>query len=235
MDKKYDAGKALKKFVINVGVPKELTVDGSKYQNSPVNEFIKRLWKNDIPMTRTEPKRPNQNPLEGVIWEVQKRWFRTMMRRLTPDFSDDTYLNMELAIPGDGYGTDFTKARKRLRYKYGMPISKSHNNRVLDTKMSKVECKDWKKALLAANTISENMFDQFNGKGNIHVLFQDIIEHRYNGTKVKEHYTFIKTHTGMRRCRDTTKVVEVLVQWKCGSNTWVTLKDMQNSYHVQMA
>ena len=33
----------------------------------------------------------------------------------TPDVFDDTYLNMELAIPRDGDGPEFAKVTKRLR------------------------------------------------------------------------------------------------------------------------
>ena len=43
---------------------------------------------------------------------------------------------------------------------------------------------------------------------------------------------FIMTRTGTKRCRETTKGFEVLVQWKDGRTTWVTLKDMKNSYPV---
>ena len=42
MDKKSDAGQALKTFLTELGVPEELTVDGSKEQNSPGTEFMNR-------------------------------------------------------------------------------------------------------------------------------------------------------------------------------------------------
>ena len=73
-----------------------------------------------------------------------------------------------------------------------------------------------------------------NGEGNKHVLFQDIVEHKYDSTEVKEQDIFITTRTGTKRRRETTKGIEVLVQWKDGSTTWVNLKDMKNSYPVQM-
>ena len=74
-----------------------------------------------------------------------------------------------------------------------------------------------------------------NGEGNWHILFQEIVEHRYNGTKVKYQDAFITTHTETKRRRETTKGVEVLAQWKYGSTIWATLKDMKNSHPVQMA
>ena len=103
----------------------------------------------------------------------------------TPDVFDDTYLNMELTIPRDGDSPYFAKVEKRLRDKDGMPIGRSHNNPIRDTIMYKVEYKYGHKASLVVNEIAENMFDQVDGEGNLHVLFQDIFNHRYNGTEVK--------------------------------------------------
>ena len=42
MAKNSDAGQALKTFVMELGVPEELTVDGSKEQKSPGTEFMNR-------------------------------------------------------------------------------------------------------------------------------------------------------------------------------------------------
>ena len=123
---------------------------------------------------------------------------------------------------------------KCLKDKTGLPIDRAHNDPIMDTRMYEVEYKDGHKALLAANKIAVNMPAQFNGEGNWHVLFQEIVDHRYEGTEVKEQDALIMTHTGTKHCRETTKGVEVLVQWKDGSTTWVTLKDMKNSYPVHM-
>ena len=74
MDKKADVGQALKTFVMELGVPEEPTVDGSKDQNSPGNEFTKCCRRNDISLTRTNPERPNQNLAEEVIREFRRIW-----------------------------------------------------------------------------------------------------------------------------------------------------------------
>ena len=67
MDKKADSGQALKTFVMELGDPEEVRVDGLKYQNHPGTEFMKCWRRNDILLTRTEPERPNKNPVEGVV------------------------------------------------------------------------------------------------------------------------------------------------------------------------
>ena len=86
---------------------------------------------------------------------------------LTPDLFNDTYLNMELAIPIDGYGSEFSKVTKSLRDKDRLTIGISHNNIILDTIIYKVEYKDNQKYLIADNAIAESMFAQVNGEGNV--------------------------------------------------------------------
>jgi hypothetical protein len=84
MVRKADAGLALNSFIIEFRVPEDLTIDGSKKQNSKGTEFMESCRRNKIQVTRTEPERPNQNPGEGVIREVRRRCFRTMIRKRVP-------------------------------------------------------------------------------------------------------------------------------------------------------
>jgi hypothetical protein len=53
----------------------------------------------------------------------------------TLDVFDDTYLNMELAIPRDSDGPEFARVTKRLKDKDGLPIGRANNNPILDTTM----------------------------------------------------------------------------------------------------
>jgi hypothetical protein len=153
----------------------------------------------------------------------------------TPDVFDDTYVNMELAVPRDGDGPEYAKVTRRLRDKDGLPIGKANKNPILDTRMYEVEYPDGHKASLAANAIAENMFAQVDDEGNRHVLFEEIVDHRTDGSEVKQQDAFITTRNGNKRRRETTKGWEILVLWKDGSSTWITLKEMKNSYPVQLA
>jgi hypothetical protein len=78
------AGQALKEFISELGVPDELTIDGSKEQNEKGTEFMKTCRKHDMRVTRTEAEQSNQNPAEGVIREVRRKWFRIMIRKRVP-------------------------------------------------------------------------------------------------------------------------------------------------------
>ena len=90
-------------------------------------------------------------------------------------------------------------------------------------------------AALSANHIAENLFAQVDDEGNCHVLMHEIIDHRTNGQEVKQQDAFLTTKMGTKRCRETTKGWELLVEWKDGSTTWVALKDMKESFPVQVS
>ena len=78
-----------------------------------------------------------------------------------------------MAIPRYGDGPEFSKAKKRLKDKDGLPIGRSHKNPILDTSMYEADYKNGHKYLLAANEIAENISDQVDGEGNRNVLFQE--------------------------------------------------------------
>ena len=84
MDTKRKAGDALRTFCQEFGVPDKLAFDGSKEQWQRKTEFMKQIRKSDIDFHVIEPDRHNQNPCEGVIREVRRKWFRTMIRKRVP-------------------------------------------------------------------------------------------------------------------------------------------------------
>ena len=152
----------------------------------------------------------------------------------TPEVLEDTYLNMELALPRNSEGPEFAKVTKRLRDADGIPIGTAHDNPILDSKVYEVEYPDGYKASLAANVIAQNMFAQVDAEGNRHVLFDEIVDHRTDGTEIKLVDQYITSSNGTSRRRETTKGWEILIRWKDGSTTWETLKDMKECYPIQL-
>ena len=57
---------------MELGVPTELTVDGSKEKKIPGTELMKCFGGNDTSLTKTNTERPNQNTAEGLIREVRR-------------------------------------------------------------------------------------------------------------------------------------------------------------------
>ena len=153
----------------------------------------------------------------------------------TPEVLEDTYLNVELAMPRDSDGPSYGRVTKRLRDANGIPIGTANDNPILDSRIYEVEYQDGFKAALAANAIAINMFAQVDAEGNRHVMFDQILDHRTDGTEVKIDDSFIKSKNGGRRRRETTKGWELLLQWKDGSTTWEKLKDLKECYPTQLA
>jgi hypothetical protein len=84
MESKAMAGKALRQFIREFGVPERLTSDGASEQVGPNTDFMKNIRKYEIEHHVSEPGRPQQNRAESVIREVKRRWFRLMVKQKAP-------------------------------------------------------------------------------------------------------------------------------------------------------
>ena len=153
----------------------------------------------------------------------------------SPDVLDDTYLNMEVALPRDDDGPEFARVTKRLRDANGIPIGTANNNPILDTRIYEVEYLDGHRASLTANTIAENIFAQIDDEGRRFVLLDSIMDHRVDGTQVLKKDGYVKLPNGGRSRKMTTKGWDILIQWKDGSTTWEALKDVKECYPIQLA
>ena len=151
-----------------------------------------------------------------------------------PD-SYDAYLNMELTVNRGGPHAEFARVTKRLKDHRGNPIGTANSNPILDTRMYEVEYHDGSKQAMAANVIAENMFASVDEEGYRHKLLDTIIDIRKTDEAVKKEDSFVTTANGNKRRIETTKGWEVLVQWKDGTTTWSMMKDVKDSYPVQLA
>ena len=408
MDSKKKAGDALRLFCQEFGVPEKLTFDGSKEQTKKGTQFMKQVRRHDIDYHISEPDMHNQNPVEGVIREIRRKWYRLMIKQrvprelwdygsvwvsetnslththaggidghipiatvtgetpdiseyldfgfydrvwfkdnagaspfepgrwlgvssrtgramcywilnqrgavvsrstvqrvtnlelstsevkdtfskfdqvihqklksehrgyvgdkpnpddwadlmeededfreefqkiynndnipeaddYTPEVGDDTYVNMEVALPRDDDGPTFAKVTKRLRDANGIPIGTANDNPILDTRLYEVEYLDGRRASLAANAIAANMFAQIDDDGNRFVLLDSIVDHRTDGSELKAEDAFITSKNGGKKRKMTSKGWEILLQWKDGSTTWEAMKDVHAEYPVQLA
>ena len=85
MDSKRKAGDALRLFCQEFGVPERLTFDGSKEQCEKGTKFMKQIRRHDINYHISEPDMHNQNPVEGPIRELRRKWYRLMIRNRVPE------------------------------------------------------------------------------------------------------------------------------------------------------
>ena len=143
---------------------------------------------------------------------------------------------MEIAL--DKLGEDhpqLARVTKRLRDNEGNPFGRSNKSPFLDTRQYEVEFNDGQKQALTANLIAQNMFSQVNDEGHRHVLLDSIIDMRTDGPQIPKRDAFVTLKNGAKRRIETTKGWESLLLWKDGSTTWTSLKDVKESYPVQLA
>ena len=142
--------------------------------------------------------------------------------------AQDEYFNMEVGIPrGPDGELENTKVKRRALDVDGMPIGRTSNNPVLDTRAYEVHYGDGTNEILPANLIVECILSQVDEEGHKEMLFEEIIDHRSNQDA-------IKCSDGKNQYK-TTKGWDLYVQWKGGQTTWVALKDMKNGFPVHTA
>ena len=81
---KADCDQALKRFIIEYGAPDVMVTDGSPEQTGRNAKFQSTLRKNKVRSSVTNRYSPNQNPVETVIRELRKRWYRAIFRTNCP-------------------------------------------------------------------------------------------------------------------------------------------------------
>jgi Reverse transcriptase (RNA-dependent DNA polymerase) len=88
---------------------------------------------------------------------------------------------------------------------------------------------------MSANAIAECMFAQVDHDGSRLLLLDEIIDHRSTKDAITQTDAFVNATNGRRRRKQTTKGWEFLMKWKDGSETWVPLKDVKESFPMQVA
>ena len=89
--------------------------------------------------------------------------------------------------------------------------------------------------ILSANIIAENLLSQVDSEGHINCLLDEIVDHRCDNTAMSSSDNMYQDENDVTHQRYTTKGWQIYVQWKDGSSIWVAMKDIKNSYPVELA
>jgi hypothetical protein len=146
----------------------------------------------------------------------------------------DQYIAAEVQLSRGGkemLGTVI--ARKHDRD--GNPIGRDRANPVLDTRMYEVIFPDGDTAEYTANVIAECLYSQIDIEGNQYLLLQDIIDWKRTQDAVEDYETLQVSHNGNIHKRRTTKGWKLCVLWKDGTTSWENLKDLKESFPIQVA
>ena len=169
----------------------------------------------DEPMI--EPEEP-----EGTVPEADE-W--------TPE-AYDQYVGAEVLMERGGtIQSGIVKQRRKNDDKH--PTGKRNNNPLLDTREYEVVFPDQSMDVLTANVIAESMYANVDDEGQTFCMLDEIIEHHEDqavAVQPDEAY-----YSGTQKRKKTTKGWKLLVLWKDGSQAWLPLKDLKNSYPIQVA
>mmetsp|Transcript_2846 Transcript_2846/g.3147 ORF Transcript_2846/g.3147 Transcript_2846/m.3147 type:complete len:189 (+) Transcript_2846:127-693(+) len=88
--------------------------------------------------------------------------------------------------------------------------------------------------ILTANIIAENIIAQVDEESHCQMLFEEIIDHRVLPDAIPKHEGTYKSSSGAIRKKRTTRGVELCTQWKDGSTDWISLKDLKDSYPIEL-
>ena len=150
----------------------------------------------------------------------------------TPEIGDQ-YLGASILLPRGSVNVR-GKVKSRKRNSDGNLVGVANSNPIKDTRTYEVEFPDGEIAELTANAIAEAMYAQCDDDGNEYLLFDCIVDHK-KSDKALTNATQGFSHNGKECMRRSTVGWHLCVQWLDGSTSWQSLRDLKESYPLQVA
>ena len=210
-------------------------------------EKVKRKWEvesaqineNQIPV-----KPESVLDLENEDEEFREEFHRVIDEPNVPHIDDvkteeqyNNYVNMEISIQtgDDTEPAQHARVKRRAVDVDGIPMGTPNENPILDQRQYEVEFNDGRIEIMTANIIAENLLAQVDEEGHRQLLLDEITDHRILQDAVPKDKGTYKSRNGHERLKRTTKGWELYVTWKGGSGDWIALKDLKESYPVELA
>ena len=148
----------------------------------------------------------------------------------------DPYLHMEFTLPRgvDGAPVNY-EVKKRVIDDDGKPKGIRTNNYMTDTAEYVVADLDGYEEVITVNVIAKNLLAQTDDEGSRHLMLDEILDVKMDKDAVPKERGLRANHHGTTTRICTLKGSHVLARWKGGMTEWVELKDMKDSYPIEMA
>jgi len=161
-----------------------------------------------------------------------------MITEEVPEYEEDVfdkYIGAELIMNVDSYNEQQGRVVKRVKGLDGTVIGREHTNPLFDTREYVIEFTDGTQENYLANIIAENMYAKVDSEGNQYQLLDEISDHRKDASAIPIADGFTRSKNGNAVPKVTTRGWELLCNWKDGSTSWVKLKDIKDSYPIEIA
>lgn len=211
-----------------------------RHRLDPKNHFIQHDGISDGMYIEDEEPRPNMLQFD----DPPDNDYGDMDIPPLPDADDivdgdeedgyDKYLNTEVIFETGGELKTGTVV-KRARGNDGRPIGRSHSNPMLDSRQYVVEFTDGTTENYFANVIAENIYARIDDEGHQFLLLKEIVDHKKGTDAIPVENGYIMTRSGKKIPKKTTRGWKLLVEWKSGGQDWIDLKELKESYPVEVA
>lgn len=126
------------------------------------------------------------------------------------------------------------KRRKKSDNEYGL-VGTKNDNPLLDTRVYEVEFPDGTYGEYAANVLIENIFAQVDEEDKTQMILSEIVDHKSDENALTQENGWIQMKNGVKKRAITTKGWKLKVQWKDGTESWISLKDPKESIPIEVA
>jgi hypothetical protein len=115
------------------------------------------------------------------------------------------------------------------------PVGTAHVKPLLDSRKYEVEYADGHVEELTADLIAENIIAQVGKEGRRQMMFLAIMDNVGLPDIIPKSQGTSTNPYGIKQRKTTTSDWELLFEWHNGSTHWITLKDLKESYPVELA
>jgi hypothetical protein len=89
--------------------------------------------------------------------------------------------------------------------------------------------------MYTVNMIAESLYSQVDSEGREYVLIKDIMDNGMDRSAVPVDDAYYVDPNGRRSRQMMMKGWKLLMEWKDGTTDWIPLKDLKESYPIQVA
>lgn len=220
----------------------EIHSEVEKKKRATFDALIERRWGTSINPPTTEPLTTDDDFEEyrdddedaRIIPDIEDAVDATG-RLLNQQPAYDKLINSEVQLQ-NGDGVSVGRVKRRAIGPDGTVAGTYDDNPILNSVVYEVEFPDGQVKEYAANVIAENILSQVDEEGFSITMLEGIIDYKRDEAKAvpkSEGYVTMRNKT--RRRRKTTVGWQLLVSWKDGTESWISLKDLKESHPIEVA
>ena len=117
----------------------------------------------------------------------------------------------------------------------GMPIGHYNKDPMLDSRVYEVMFLDETINQYSSNIIAEAIWSDIGGDGHRYQLLDEVLDYKKGPSALSKAKGWVYGKNGQKKPIKTTKGYKLLVRWTDGQQSWIPLKDLKESYPIQVA